>query len=93
MSSEEKLPSWREIPIAGVTYKPSTEYKTGDWKVYKPVINYEKCTKCMFCYTYCPDGAIKIREDGFPEPDYDFCKGCGICAEECPVKAIEMVKD
>ena len=29
MSSEEKLLGWREIPIAGVPYKPSTEYKTG----------------------------------------------------------------
>ncbi|KAA0241376.1 MAG: hypothetical protein DYG83_17285 [Candidatus Brocadia sp. AMX2] len=67
--------------------------KTGNWRVFKPVWNYEACTKCMTCVARCPDGCIAVNEDGFPYTDYDNCKGCMICAEECPVKAIEKVRE
>jgi len=90
MSSEKK--GWKKLPIAGVCWKPSTEYLTGDWRNYKPVRNPEKCTMCLICHIYCPDGAIPFNtETGEIEFDYDHCKGCGICANECPQKAIEMV--
>jgi len=67
--------------------------KTGNWRVFKPVWNYDACTKCMTCVARCPDGCIAVNEDGFPYTDYDNCKGCMICAEECPVKAIEMARE
>ena len=67
--------------------------KTGNWRVFKPVWNYDICTKCMTCVARCPDGCIAVKEDGFPYTDYDNCKGCMICAEECPVKAIERVRE
>ena len=67
--------------------------KTGNWRVFKPVWNYDICTKCMTCVARCPDGCIAVNEDGFPYTDYDNCKGCMICAEECPVKAIERVRE
>lgn len=67
--------------------------KTGNWRVFKPVWNYEACTKCMTCVARCPDGCIAMNEDGFPYTDYDNCKGCLICVEECPVKAIEKVRE
>jgi pyruvate ferredoxin oxidoreductase delta subunit len=67
--------------------------KTGDWRVLKPEIDYEKCTKkCFFCWEFCPDSAVKRTEDG-PKIDYVYCKGCGICAYECPKKAIEMKEE
>ncbi len=65
--------------------------KTGTWRVFRPVIDKEKCIKCWFCWIYCPDAAIAKNE--YPEVDYDYCKGCGICANECPVKAIEMRRE
>ena len=90
MSPEYK--GWKEIPIAGVCWLPSTEYKTGDWRTYKPVWDSEKCVRCMLCHIYCPEGAIKYNpETDAMEFDYDFCKGCGICANECPKEAIKMV--
>ena len=64
--------------------------KTGTWRVYRPVIDQEKCVKCLLCWLYCPDAAVKRGDDDSVEIDYDFCKGCGICAHECPVNAIEM---
>ena len=83
------LRGWREIPIGAVSFKLSLEYKTGDWRANRPVINQEKCTKCMTCWVYCPDMAI-IWDGEKVTVNYDYCKGCGICAEECPVKAITM---
>jgi len=63
------------------------------WHLYgKPKVDYSKCTKCRLCWLYCPDGVIKMAEEG-PKVDYAHCKGCGICAEECPVKAITMVME
>lgn len=70
--------------------------KNAGWRNMRPVIDAEKCTMCLQCYLYCPDGTVyKVRPDG-GEPravaiDYDFCKGCGICARICKFGAIEMV--
>jgi pyruvate ferredoxin oxidoreductase gamma subunit len=62
--------------------------KTGNWRILKPVWDYDKCIKCMTCVTCCPDSCITIDEEGFPFTDYENCKGCLICVEECPAKAI-----
>jgi len=87
--SREK--NWKEVSPAGVCQKSSTSFFTGDWKTYAPVRDLEKCTVCLICVMYCPDGAIRWRQDlGKIEFDYNFCKGCGICAAECPTKAITM---
>ncbi len=86
---------WREIPMAGIIDAPgnSMEYKTGTWRALRPVVNQEKCIKCLMCWAYCPDMAIIRHEDDSISINYDYCKGCGICANECPVKAIEMVEE
>ncbi len=89
MSLKEK--GWKEIAMAGVCSKSSIGLLTGDWKTYMPVRDLEKCTKCVLCELYCPEGAIRWRpEMGKIEFDYGFCKGCGICANECPTHAITM---
>ena len=63
--------------------------QTGAWRVFKPVVDKEKCNRCGLCSMYCPDGVI----DEDLNVDLQFCKGCGICAEECPKKAIAMVRE
>ncbi len=67
--------------------------KTGDWRIYTPTINYEKCTNCMICYAYCPESAMSVDENGRPSIDMDNCKGCLICYRECPTKAITMERE
>jgi pyruvate ferredoxin oxidoreductase delta subunit len=89
--SIEKKKGWKEIPLAGVCWVSSTSYLTGDWKTYRPIWDSEKCTRCMLCHIYCPDGAISWRSEKDEMIfNYDYCKGCGICANECPVDAITM---
>jgi pyruvate ferredoxin oxidoreductase gamma subunit len=64
--------------------------QTGDWRAFRPTIDYKKCTDCMICFDYCPESAITIDKDGKPLIDYDNCKGCLICYNECPPKAITV---
>lgn len=66
---------------------------TGFWRVFKPIIDKNRCKKCLLCWLYCPEAAITVDEKGYPTINYDYCKGCGICANECPVKAIRMVEE
>lgn len=95
-----KLYSYEEVPLNTMTFVPSTENKTGGWRTLRPVIDYDKCVRCMNCWKFCPDAAISMVEDyegsrwdRRPEINYDYCKGCGICFNECPVKAIEMARE
>lgn len=93
MTTEEKKPGWKSLPIGAAVLEPgsSLKYKTGDWRAFKPVIDKEKCINCFFCWIYCPDAALVRTEKGI-EINYDYCKGCGICAKECPKQGIQMVE-
>ncbi len=66
---------------------------TGAWRVERPVIDRDVCTRCGLCFAECPDAAISLDEDGFPVIDYDHCKGCMICREICPLEGIHTEKE
>ncbi|MCL2690740.1 MAG: 4Fe-4S binding protein [Candidatus Bathyarchaeota archaeon] len=89
--SKQQDKGWRELPMAAVSQKVSTDFLTGDWKTFKPVLDSEKCVTCLTCAMLCPEGTIcwdsKLGKITF---NLDYCKGCGICANECPKKAIAM---
>lgn len=91
-----------EVKIRGVCDMPPMAMslgrmwynKTGSWRNMRPILNQEKCTKCMLCWKFCPDLAIIIKEEEDRlEVDYDYCKGCGICAEECNTGAMTMEEE
>jgi len=90
----ESKPGWKSIPMGGILLEPGSalNYKTGDWRAFKPIVDQNKCTNCLLCWIFCPDAAIN-RLEKFVEVNYDYCKGCGVCANECPVKAITMVEE
>jgi len=72
--------------------------KTGDWRIFTPVVDHALCIGCKICSQYCPDDCIeRLSVDKSAPPStpririlMDYCKGCGICAYECPEKAIQM---
>lgn len=90
---EEK--GWKDIPRGGMILEPGNarKYETGSWRTFKPVPDSNKCINCMFCWIYCPESAVIVKNEKMSGFDLVHCKGCGICAKECPKKAIEMVKE
>ncbi|MCD6461415.1 MAG: 4Fe-4S binding protein [Thermoplasmata archaeon] len=87
--------TWKEVKLTPITDFPSDEMnKTGGWRTFRPVIDYDKCIRCWICWKFCPDAAVHINKEEYrPEIDYEYCKGCGICANECPKDAITMEKE
>ena len=67
--------------------------KTGNWRVWWPVIDLSRCSQCWVCFVSCPEGAIALDEGDNPHIDYDVCKGCLICVEECPTHTIHQVRE
>jgi pyruvate ferredoxin oxidoreductase delta subunit len=82
------------VTIGTIIYEAgnSINNKTGSWRVFRPIMDKDKCVMCENCFIFCPEGCIK-EKDGKFEIDYDYCKGCLICEEECPVKAITSVRE
>jgi pyruvate ferredoxin oxidoreductase gamma subunit len=67
--------------------------KTGNWRIYRPEIDFELCNNCWICFARCPDGAIAVGMEQKPVIDYDHCKGCMICARECPARGIRTLRE
>lgn len=91
----QKLKGWRELPIRSLIVEAgnSIEYETGSWRALKPVIDLERCSNCMLCWIFCPDGSVMVKEAKVIGIDLKYCKGCGICARECPRKVITMEEE
>ena len=87
--------TWKDLPAGLVVFKPGSarDYRTGDWRSQRPEWDKEKCIKCGACYMFCPEGAISMKMDGYPEIDFYFCKGCGICARECWTGCFKMLPE
>lgn len=90
-------PYWtkQNFPISPSIRNPggSLAFKAGMWRLMRPVIDQDTCTKCGLCEAFCPDLAINKSDNGSFKINLDYCKGCGICANECPVKAIQLIEE
>ena len=66
---------------------------TEGWRVFRPVIDLARCTRCFLCFALCPEGAIHLDAASYPMVDYEHCKGCLVCVAECPPRAIAEVRE
>jgi pyruvate ferredoxin oxidoreductase delta subunit len=92
--AEDSL-TWKDLEIGSIVTEAGSarQYRTGDWRSQRPVVDESKCIKCGICYIFCPEGCIGQNERGYFEADLFYCKGCGICARECWTQAITMVEE
>lgn len=86
-----RLPAASAAPSI-VAPATSARRTTHGWRVYRPVIELEQCTRCCICFALCPEGAIHFDDSGFPAVDYAHCKGCLVCVTECPPQVIRRVR-
>ena len=95
-------PDWVKVPFedarvaAPAIHQAATsvEVKTGLWRTLRPVLDRARCKRCWYmCTTFCPDSAMSVTAEGYPEIDYDHCKGCMICYARCHNHAIEAVPE
>jgi len=101
-ASDYSRPDWVSMTVEDVgraapsihAAATSVEVKTGLWRTLRPVIDYDRCSRCWWvCSTFCPDSAIAVDAQGRPDIDYDHCKGCLICVAKCPPHAIEAIPE
>jgi Pyruvate/2-oxoacid:ferredoxin oxidoreductase delta subunit len=68
--------------------------KHGDWKPWFPVIDYDRCTNCMQCLSFCLFGVYGVdTEQKIQVQNNDNCKtNCPACSRVCPDAAIMFPK-
>lgn len=64
-------------------------------KKWYPIIDKDKCTKCLSCVNFCKHDVYSTNEEGFPlvkKPDncVEFCRGC---QKICPAETITYFGD
>jgi len=68
--------------------------KHGEWKPWFPVIDYDRCTNCMQCLSFCLFGVYGVDEQQrIQVQNNDNCKtNCPACSRVCPEAAIMFPK-
>lgn len=68
--------------------------KHGEWKPWFPVIDYDRCTNCMQCLSFCLFGVYGVDDDQkIQVQNNDNCKtNCPACSRVCPEAAIMFPK-
>jgi len=66
----------------------------GEWKPWFPVIDYERCTNCMQCLSFCLFGVYGVDAgQRIQVQNNDQCKtNCPACSRVCPEAAIMFPK-
>jgi Pyruvate/2-oxoacid:ferredoxin oxidoreductase delta subunit len=86
-----------EIPKAAVPL-PSPEpaaldAKPGSWRPWFPVIDYQRCTNCMQCLSFCLFEVYGVSDGKITVQNQTNCKtDCPACSRVCPEVAIMFPK-
>ena len=85
-----ELVSRDESPSASET---NSEIPTRAWRIWYPVIDYDRCTGCRQCVSFCLFGVYEVVEGRVVVAKPRKCKdNCPACARICPVGAIVFPK-
>ena len=74
---------------------PSAEAREpGNWKPWFPVIDFDRCTNCMQCLSFCLFDVYGVSKGGqIQVQNHDNCKtDCPACSRVCPEVAILFPK-
>src|SRR5437879_3392497 len=67
--------------------------KHGDWKPWFPVIDYDRCTNCMQCLSFCLFDVYGVSDKKIQVQNQNNCKtDCPACSRVCPEVAILFPK-
>jgi pyruvate ferredoxin oxidoreductase gamma subunit len=83
-----RLPARIAVPAIEAEATPALRTTEG-WRLYRPVVQRARCTRCFLCFALCPEGAIQLDSQDYPVVDYSHCKGCLACMTECAPGAID----
>lgn len=91
---------WGTLDPATVTQQAAAARTTfatpepGAWKPWFPVIDYDRCTNCMQCLSFCLFGVYGVdAEKRIEVQQNDHCKtNCPACSRVCPEAAIMFPK-
>ncbi|MCB1020081.1 MAG: ferredoxin family protein [Bryobacterales bacterium] len=88
MSAEEAVTMVEELCKQRGLHEP------GGWKPWFPVIDYDRCTNCMQCLSFCLFDVYGVSQDGkIQVQNNDNCKtDCPACSRVCPEVAILFPK-
>ena len=84
-------------PLVDRLTKVSSDFAAavpGAWKPWFPVIDYDRCTNCMQCLSFCLFGVYGVdTEKQIQVQNQDNCKtNCPACSRVCPEAAIMFPK-
>ncbi len=88
------LEASRITEIAETNRAESGAAHHGEWKPWFPVIDYDRCTNCMQCLSFCLFGVYGVDEQQkIQAQNHDQCKtNCPACSRVCPEAAIMFPK-
>jgi Pyruvate/2-oxoacid:ferredoxin oxidoreductase delta subunit len=86
------LPAGKSVREDGP--KPELKSQVGSWKPWFPVIDYDRCTNCMQCLSFCLFGVYGVDDEKrIQVQNQDNCKtNCPACSRVCPEAAIMFPK-
>ncbi len=82
------------VDLAETTRAEAGAIAHGEWKPWFPVIDYDRCTNCMQCLSFCLFGVYGVdAEQRIQAQNQENCKtNCPACSRVCPEAAIMFPK-
>lgn len=88
------LPTGKDVSAPTNRVETKSAAEPGAWKPWFPVIDYDRCTNCMQCLSFCLFGVYGVDEQKrIQVQNQDNCKtNCPACSRVCPEAAIMFPK-